>query len=48
MSWGKPVETPCPRCGKFMVIKGKKVACSDEQCGYVEDFQEKSIELSEK
>lgn len=36
MSWSKPVEKKCPNCGKYMVQKGSKIACSDEKCGYIE------------
>ena len=35
MSWAKPTNEKCPRCGKYTVVKGSKVVCSDEQCGYV-------------
>ena len=35
MSWSKPVEEKCPRCGGYMIMKGNKVVCADEQCGYV-------------
>ena len=42
MSWQKPVEKPCPRCGSYMVIKGNKLACSNEQCGYSEKLEEKN------
>ena len=35
MSWNKPWSEPCPQCGKYMVEKGNKLCCSDEQCGYV-------------
>lgn len=35
MSWQKPSETPCPQCGGYMVEKGNKLVCADEQCGYV-------------
>lgn len=34
MSWGRPVETKCPRCGGYMVEKGSKLACADEHCGF--------------
>ena len=37
MSWSKPSSKMCPTCGKYMVEKGSKLACSDEQCGYVEN-----------
>lgn len=36
MSWGRPVEKKCPRCGGYMVEKGAKLACADEHCGYTE------------
>lgn len=35
MSWSKPVAEKCPRCGGYMIMKGNKVVCADEQCGYV-------------
>ena len=37
MSWSKPVKEKCPKCGGYMVIKGNKIVCADEQCGYVTD-----------
>lgn len=37
MSWGRPVAEKCPRCGSYMVVKGNKIACANEQCGYVTD-----------
>ncbi len=40
MSWNKPLSKPCPKCGKYMVIKGKKAVCSDKECGYTETIQE--------
>lgn len=36
MSWQKPSEKKCPRCGGFMLEKGNKLVCGDAQCGYVE------------
>ncbi len=38
MSWQKPSVKKCPKCGKFMVERGKKRCCSDLECGYVEDM----------
>ncbi|MCR4999308.1 MAG: type I DNA topoisomerase [Lachnospiraceae bacterium] len=35
MSWPKPVSEKCPKCGGYMVQKGNKVVCADEQCGYI-------------
>ncbi|MCI8885727.1 MAG: type I DNA topoisomerase [Dorea sp.] len=41
MSWQKPSEKKCPRCGSYMVEKGNKLLCSDEKCGYVENKEKK-------
>ena len=37
MSWDKPAGKMCPKCGKYMVTKGKKYVCSDKECGYSEN-----------
>ncbi len=37
MSWSRPVEQKCPKCGGYMVVKGNKIACANEQCGYIQD-----------
>ena len=37
MSWQKPSDQKCPRCGSYMVEKGNKLCCSKEQCGFVEN-----------
>ena len=34
MSWQKPTTEKCPDCGSYMVEKGNKLLCSNEQCGY--------------
>ena len=34
MSWNRPVDKKCDRCGGYMVVKGNKLACADEQCGF--------------
>ncbi len=39
MSWSRPVEKKCPECGGYMVEKGNRIACANEQCGYVEAKQ---------
>ena len=39
MSWQKPSEKKCPRCGNYMVEKGNKLLCSNEQCGYTESVK---------
>lgn len=44
MSWQKPSEKPCPKCGGYMVEKGSKLACVNEQCGYSEKRSAKKDE----
>ncbi len=36
-SWQRPSATKCPRCGSYMVEKGKKLVCSNQECGYSEE-----------
>ncbi|MCR4761906.1 MAG: type I DNA topoisomerase [Lachnospiraceae bacterium] len=40
MSWQKPSKIPCPRCGKLMVERGRKLTCTDRECGYMQDMPE--------
>lgn len=44
MSWQKPSKEKCPQCGGYMVEKGAKLVCADEQCGYVCDQNQKKEE----
>ena len=37
MSWQKPSEEKCPKCGSYMVEKGNKLVCGNEQCGCVKN-----------
>lgn len=39
MSWGRPVEEKCPRCGGYMVVKGNKIACADAHCGFTKNIE---------
>ena len=41
MSWARPVKEKCPKCGNFMVAKSNKLACSNQECGYVMDKPQK-------
>ena len=41
MSWQKPSDKKCPNCGGYMLEKGNKLVCADEQCGYVETMEKK-------
>ena len=36
MSWQKPADKLCPRCGQPMVEKGNNIVCMNEQCRYIE------------
>ena len=37
MSWNKPSSITCPKCGSYMVEKGNKLLCMNEECGYSEN-----------
>ena len=41
MSWNRLSDKACPKCGKYMFIKGKKNVCSDSECGYSEEIPDK-------
>ncbi len=36
MSWQKPSGQKCAKCGGYMLEKGNKLVCADENCGYVQ------------
>ena len=36
MSWAKPSNQKCPKCGNYMVEKGNKLLCSNKECGFVQ------------
>lgn len=35
MSWQRPSSVRCKKCNSIMMIKGNKLACSNEECGFV-------------
>ena len=37
MTWQRPSDKKCPTCGGYMLIKGNKLVCGDENCGYILD-----------
>ena len=39
VSWQRPVSKKCPKCNNYMVIRGKKIVCSDASCGYSEAYK---------
>ncbi len=34
LSWDVPTGDKCPKCGKFLVLRGKEIKCSDKGCDY--------------
>ena len=44
MVWQKPTDERCPKCESVMLMKGNKLVCSNEQCGYhvLSEFSSKS------
>lgn len=44
MVWQRPSKEKCERCGGVMLIKGNKLVCADEQCGFVKKIEEKKQE----
>lgn len=41
MSWQRPSKEKCPQCGGYMLEKGNKLVCADNQCGFVKEKQKK-------
>ena len=41
VSWQRPSEKKCPKCGGYMVEKGNRLVCADETCGYIENKNDK-------
>lgn len=39
MVWQKPSKEKCEQCGGIMLIKGNKLVCADEQCGFVKKIE---------
>ena len=38
LSWDIPTGKKCPKCGKFLIIRGEKIKCSEKTCDYSEDL----------
>lgn len=41
MSWARPSAEKCPQCGKMLYVKGNKLTCADEKCGFICEKTEK-------
>ena len=37
ISWNMPSKEKCEKCGSIMLIKGNKLQCYNEKCGFVKD-----------
>ena len=44
MSWQQPSTEKCPECGSYIVEKGNKLDCANDQCGFVMPMKEKEEE----
>ena len=44
MSWQKPSTVKCEKCGSYMIEKGKKLVCSNKECGFVCSIPEETKE----
>ena len=44
MSWQKPSTVKCEKCGSYMIEKGKKLVCSNKECGFVCSMPEEAKE----
>lgn len=42
MVWQRPSGDKCERCGSIMLIKGNKLVCANESCGFVKNRKEES------
>ncbi len=38
MSWQRPVDVKCEKCGSLMVKKGNKLMCLNEKCKHIQDM----------
>ncbi len=50
MSWQRPVNVKCEKCGSLMIRKGNKLMCLNEECKHLQNMPEnerKSDELSQ-
>ncbi len=42
ISWSKPSDVRCPKCGDWMAYKGAKLVCQNKTCGYSENAKKNS------
>ena len=39
MSWQRPTDKKCPKCGDVLLKKNNKLVCHNPECGYTENVQ---------
>ncbi len=39
MVWQRPTKEKCPECGEVLLIKGNKLVCAKQECGYVRQIE---------
>ncbi len=39
MSWQRPTNEKCPECGSVLLVKGNKLMCEKQECGYVRQIE---------
>ena len=44
MSWQKPVNVKCEKCGGLMIKKGNKLMCLNEDCKHIQDINDKAAQ----
>ena len=37
ISWQKPSGEKCPKCGSYMLERGKRIQCANKECGYIQE-----------
>ena len=45
MVWQRPSNEKCERCGSIMLIKGNKLVCANESCGFVKKSRRTGIKI---
>ena len=48
MSWQRPSVYRCPDCGGYLLEKGNKLSCANQECGFVINIKDKAVEGFEK
>lgn len=44
MTWQRPSDKRCPKCGNMLLEKGNKLVCADRSCGFQKEKEPESAE----